>query len=169
MVDEMDEWTGFKSDNCSVGRTLAIVGERWTPLILRESFAGVRRFADFRERLGIASNLLSARLNSLVEGGVMERVPYREAGGRERYEYALTECGLELRPILLALQQWGDEYLADRAGPSIIVRHRSPCDEPVHVTIECASGHGPLVASDLYRTPGPGARFDRRKRRYLAR
>jgi DNA-binding HxlR family transcriptional regulator len=148
--------------NCSVARALGIVGERWTLLIVREAFDGVRRFQDFRGRLGIASNLLATRLDTLVEAGVMQRVPYQEPGGRRRDEYQLTERGLDLRPVLVALLQWGDKYLADPEGPSVIVRHQagpgdSPCDEPVSMTMRCAAGHTPLHPTALRRTPGPGA------------
>ncbi|WP_248782394.1 winged helix-turn-helix transcriptional regulator [Saccharothrix syringae] len=154
----------ISSVNCSVARALAVVGERWTLLIVREAFDGVRRFQDFRTRLGIASNLLTARLETLVEAEVMTRVPYREKGDRLRYEYHLTERGADLRPVLIALLQWGDRYLADPEGPSVVPRHAGGpdggcCDEPVRVVVECAAGHGPLRAEDVRRTPGPGARF----------
>jgi DNA-binding HxlR family transcriptional regulator len=160
-VAGVDDWSNFSSENCSVARALAILGERWTLLIMREAFFGVRRFREFRSRLGIASNLLVTRLDTLVKAAVMERVPYRDPGDRERHEYRLTERGIDLMPILVALQQWGDKYLADTAGPSVVVRHQSPCDQPVHITIECAAGHAPLNARTTFRTPGPGARFDR--------
>ncbi len=155
----MDDWTNFSTANCSVARTLAIVGERWTLLIMREAFVGVRRFHEFRTRLGMASNLLTTRLDTLVEAGVMERVPYREPGDRERHEYRLTERGRDLMPVLAALRQWGDKYAADPAGPSLVVRHRAPCNSPVHVAITCDAGHTALDADALVRTPGPGARF----------
>lgn len=145
----------ISSENCSVGRALSVVGERWSLLIVREAFDGVRRFQDFRNRLGIASNLLSTRLDSLVSAGVLERVPYQDPGGRRRDEYQLTERGADLRPVLLALLQWGDKYLADPAGPSIIPRHLA-CDEPVRVVLECV-GHGPVPPTEVRRTPGPGA------------
>ena len=159
----MEPRSDVSSENCSVARTLAIVGERWTLLILREAFYGVRRFRDFQSRLGVASNLLTARLDRLVEAGVMERVAYRERGDRQRHEYHLTDSGVDLRPILVALLQWGDTYLADAAGPSVILRHRTgaeepPCEQPVHVVMECEAGHAPLDGREVWRTPGPGAR-----------
>jgi DNA-binding HxlR family transcriptional regulator len=154
--------TRISTVNCSVARALTVVGERWTLLIIREAFDGVRRFQDFRTRLGIASNLLAARLETLVEAGVLRREPYREPGGRQRYEYHLTERGADLRPVLIALLQWGDKYLADPEGPSVIPRHHTgpdepACDEPVRVVVECGAGHGPLHADAVRRTPGPAA------------
>ncbi|MEC3916363.1 winged helix-turn-helix transcriptional regulator [Nocardia sp. CDC160] len=149
--------------NCSVARALSVVGERWSLLIVREAFDGASRFAEFRDRLGIASNLLSTRLESLVEAGVLRRIPYQEPGARQRYEYRLTERGIDLRPTLVALLEWGDKYLADPEGPSVIIRHESTdgseCEEPVRVVLECGAGHTHLSPSEVHRTPGPGARF----------
>ncbi|MBO1418157.1 helix-turn-helix domain-containing protein [Streptomyces sp. FH025] len=150
--------------NCSVARSLAVVGERWSLLIVREALDGARRFGEFHVRLGIAKNLLSSRLDTLVTAGVMRRVPYREPGDRQRFAYELTEQGQALRPTLLALLEWGDRYLADAQGPSVIPRHQSAegagaCDEPVRVVLECAAGHSHLAPEDVRRAPGPGARF----------
>ncbi|MEV7908701.1 winged helix-turn-helix transcriptional regulator [Streptomyces anulatus] len=158
----MDVQPQISTVNCSVARALAVVGERWTLLIVREAFDGVRRFGDFRARLGIASNLLAARLDALVETGVMRRVPYREPGDRQRYEYQLTERGIDLRPVLIALLQWGDKHLADSQGPSVIVRHRTDpgqaaCEEPVRLVLQCVGGHTPLPPHAVWRSPGPGA------------
>ncbi|WP_040808905.1 winged helix-turn-helix transcriptional regulator [Nocardia concava] len=152
--------------NCSMGRALSVVGERWSLLIVREAIDGATRFSDFRDRLGIASNLLSSRLDSLVDAGVLQRIPYQEPGSRQRHEYRLTERGMDLRPTLVALLEWGDKYLADPEGPSVVVRHHSPdtdhdCDEPVRIVLECAAGHTHLPPTAIRRTPGPGARFVR--------
>ncbi|NYI04853.1 winged helix-turn-helix transcriptional regulator [Allostreptomyces psammosilenae] len=149
--------------NCSVARALAVVGERWSLLIVREALDGARRFGEFRTRLGIASNLLTNRLNTLVAAGVLRRIPYQDPGDRQRFEYQLTEQGLDLRPTLVALLEWGDKYLADPQGPSVIVRHKSvgadTCEQPVRLVLECAAGHTRLPPGDVHRTPGPGARF----------
>ena len=107
--------------NCSVARTLEVVGERWTMLILREAFAGVRRFDDFQRDLGIARNVLQTRLSRLVDEGILERVPYQERP--VRHEYRLTEKGLDLWPILIAMLAWGDKYAA-AAGPPLLLVHR---------------------------------------------
>ncbi|MFE6195819.1 winged helix-turn-helix transcriptional regulator [Streptomyces sp. NPDC057838] len=150
--------------NCSVARALAVVGERWSLLIVREALDGARRFGEFHSRLGIARNLLATRLETLVTAGVMRRVPYQEPGDRQRFAYELTEQGRALRHTLVALLEWGDTYLADPEGPSVVVRHRpaddaSSCGEPVRVVLECAAGHSHLAPGDVCRTPGPGARF----------
>ncbi|MFJ4621575.1 winged helix-turn-helix transcriptional regulator [Streptomyces sp. NPDC088812] len=149
--------------NCSVSRALAVVGERWSLLIVREALDGARRFGEFRARLGIASNLLSTRLDTLLAAGVMRRVPYQEPGDRQRFEYELTEQGLDLRSTLVALLEWGDKYLADPQGPSVIVRHQAAdeedaCEQQVRVVLECAAGHTHLPPGAIHRTPGPGAR-----------
>jgi DNA-binding HxlR family transcriptional regulator len=117
---------------CSIERSLTVLGERWTLLILRECFAGVARFADFRARLGIAPNLLSARLATLVEAGVVETRPYQEDGSRTRDGYHLTEAGKELKLVLAALQQWGDEFMPRPSGSSALRRSVAD-DRPVRV------------------------------------
>jgi DNA-binding HxlR family transcriptional regulator len=119
-------------DPCSIARTLGVVGERWTILILREAFFGASRFAEFRDRLGVAPDVLSDRLATLVEFGVMAREPYREPGARSRYAYRLTPAGRELQVVLSALQQWGDEHLPRPEGPTMIRRIRGT-DGPVRV------------------------------------
>lgn len=110
---------------CSVARSLQVLGERWTLLIIRDALAGLTRFADFRESLGIASDLLTNRLNALVDAGVMERRPYREPGARVRHSYHLTPAGEELVTVLASLQQWGDANRPHEAGPSVLSRSRS--------------------------------------------
>ena len=97
--------------SCSIARSLGVLGERWTLLILREAFLGANRFAEFRDRLAVAPDVLSDRLATLVEFGVLEREPYREPGARARLAYKLTPAGEELRVVLGALQQWGDLHL----------------------------------------------------------
>ena len=101
---------------CSIGRAMEILGERWTFLILRESFYGVRRFSDMQRNLGIARNILSTRLQTLVGAGILERVLYREEP--ERYEYRLTEAGKDLYPAIVTLMRWGDRHLPRRARPA---------------------------------------------------
>ena len=117
---------------CSIARSLGVLGERWTFLILREAFSGATKFAEFRDRLGIAPDVLSDRLSTLVEYGVMERQPYQEPGARPRFAYQLTPAGTDLRVVLSALQQWGDKYLPRPEGPSVLRRIRGT-DLPVHV------------------------------------
>jgi len=114
---------------CSIERSLMVLGERWSPLILRELHYGNRRFGDIRDRLGIASNLLSKRLKALVDAGVVETLPYRDEGSRVRFEYGLTESGFEALVILGALQQWGDRHLPRDIGPSVVRRRRGTGEE----------------------------------------
>ncbi|HEX4253416.1 MAG TPA: helix-turn-helix domain-containing protein [Pseudonocardia sp.] len=117
---------------CSIERSLMALGERWTLLILREIFAGRHRFAEIRAALDIAPNLLSTRLKSLVEAGVLRTRSYQEPGSRHRESYHLTPAGKDLRLVLAALQQWGDEHRPRSVGPSALRRTRST-DKPVHV------------------------------------
>jgi DNA-binding HxlR family transcriptional regulator len=117
---------------CSIARSLGVLGERWTFLILRDAFLGVTKFAEFRDRLGVAPDVLSDRLSTLVEYGVMERERYQEPGARPRWAYRLTPAGEELQVVLSALQQWGDKYLPRPDGPSMLRRIRGT-DLPVHV------------------------------------
>lgn len=147
----------WSTDNCSVARTLAVIGEKWTLVVLREVFQGVRRFDDMRQHTGIPRQVLSDRLASLVDGGVLRRESYREPGQRERQEYRLTAEGVALHPVLIALMAWGDAYASDPEGPSIEVRHRD-CGAAVALVLQCADGHGPLTARDVRGVPGPAAR-----------
>jgi DNA-binding HxlR family transcriptional regulator len=125
---------------CSVAGTLAVVGEKWSLLVLREAFLGVRRFADFQRALGAPRAVLTERLATLVEQGILRRVPYQAEGERQRHEYRLTRKGVDLYPALVALMEWGDRYLsADGVGP-MELRHRD-CGAPVHLTLACEDGH----------------------------
>jgi DNA-binding HxlR family transcriptional regulator len=117
---------------CSIARSLGVLGERWTFLILREAFLGATRFAEFRDRLGVAPDVLSDRLGTLAAAGVLAREPYQEPGARARFGYRLTPAGRELQVVLSALQQWGDTYLPRPEGPSMLRRVRGT-DRPVHV------------------------------------
>lgn len=142
-------------DNCTLGRAMAILGERWTVVVLREVFLGVRRFDDIRRHAGVPRQVLTNRLASLVRHGILERRPYQEAGARTRHEYRLTPTGRELQPILLAVAQWGDRHLADPAGPPITFVHDG-CEEPVHVEIRCAAGHA-VEGREVTSRQGSGA------------
>lgn len=154
----MDDSTRFSAENCSIARSLQIVGERWSLLILREAFYGHRRFEQFQRRIGIARNLLATRLATLVEHGVLDRQSYQEPGQRSRHEYRLTAKGKELYPILVALLDWGDRHAADPEGPALLLHHRD-CGAPVHAELRCDAGHGHLAPRDVTATPGPAARL----------
>ena len=138
---------------CSVARTLDVVGERWTLLIVRDAFNGVRRFEDFQESLGIARNILTDRLQTLVAQGVLEKRRYQEHP--ERFEYRLTTKGRDLFPVLVALMQWGDRYLADEPGAPIRITHRA-CGQPVAAAVTCPHCDEPLTARDTQSELGPG-------------
>jgi DNA-binding HxlR family transcriptional regulator len=146
----------YSAANCSIARTLGVVGEKWTLLVLREAFYGVRRFDDFHTALGCARNLLATRLKTLVAHDLLERVAYTDERGRGRHEYRLTDKGRDLFPAVVALMQWGDKWTADAAGPAVQLIHRD-CGEPVTVELTCAAGHSALGARDTEAKPGPGA------------
>ena len=150
-------WLELDTANCSVQRTLDLVGDRWSLLILREAFNGVRRFDDLADHLGVSESVLARRLRALVDGGVLERHAYRPAGERTRHDYRLTERGLELLPVVVALMQWGDRHLADPEGGSWTVTHRA-CGHPVEAVVRCGHDHEDLTAADTATTPGSGAR-----------
>jgi DNA-binding HxlR family transcriptional regulator len=141
----------YRGQNCSVARALEVVGERWTLLIIRDVALGLRRFDELLDSLGIASNVLTDRLNRLVAEGVLERIPYSERP--ERFEYRLTGKGAELGPALLALMQWGDRYLSDK--PPRIARRRSD-RSPVSVRLVARDGSA-VAPGDVEFLPGPGA------------
>jgi DNA-binding HxlR family transcriptional regulator len=144
-------------DNCTIGRTMAILGEKWTVEVLREVFTGIRRFDDMRLRTGIPRQVLSNRLARLVDEGVLRRVPYQEPGARQRHEYRLTEKGFDLYPVLVAVREWGDRHLADPEGPPLATVHRG-CGADVGVHLRCADGHDVGSPRDVLPAPGPGAR-----------
>jgi DNA-binding HxlR family transcriptional regulator len=124
---------------CSVAGTLAVVGEKWTLLVLREAFLGVRRFADFQRILAVPKAVLTDRLAGLVDQGILRRVPYQAEGERQRHEYRLTRKGVDLFPTLVALMEWGDRYLADGDAP-LQLDHRD-CGARVHLALGCEAGH----------------------------
>lgn len=144
-------------ENCTLGRAMAILGERWTVVVLREVFLGVRRFDDIRRHAGIPRQVLTNRLATLVDEGLLHKVPYRPDGARTRHEYRLTAKGFELQPILLAITQWGDRHLADAEGTPLEFVHRG-CDEPLHVEVHCAAGHHVDNPREVGSRPGAGAR-----------
>ena len=115
-------WDSVRDMNCSVARTLAVIGERWTMLILRDAFLGRRRFDEFQQGTGIARNILSSRLRDLVRDGILERT--RSEGESGRVEYRLTRKGFELYPIIAAMMRWGDTWLSDESGPPMTLIHR---------------------------------------------
>lgn len=145
----------YATDNCTIGRTMAVLGERWTFVVIREVANGIRRFDDMRRHTGMPRQVLTDRLALLVEHDILRRVPYREAGQRERHEYRLTEKGFELFPLMVAVAAWGDRHYADEAGPPVAFEHRG-CGAPVEVVVQCAEGHSVDRPRDIAARPGPG-------------
>jgi DNA-binding HxlR family transcriptional regulator len=142
----------YRPNDCSIARAMTLLGERWTILVLRAAFSGVRRFDDIQENTGAPRDALSRRLGELVEHEILRRVPYQEPGQRQRYEYRLTQKGLDLYPVLVGLLEWGDKYLADDEGPSVVLTHKT-CGSPVRVTMTCADGHEVAGARDVRAIP----------------
>lgn len=130
---------------CSVAGTLGVVGERWTLLIVREIFQGRRRFSEMQRTLGVARNVLAARLERLIEEGIIERRPYSEHP--QRYEYFLTEKGLDLWPVLMALLHWGDKHVAGEEGPAMKVVHKG-CGGEMDAHRICSSCGERMTARD---------------------
>jgi DNA-binding HxlR family transcriptional regulator len=147
----------YDTANCAIGAATAIIGERTTFLVLREIFGGVRRFDDIQRRTGAPRQVLSDRLARLVLEGLLRKVPYQQNGQRSRHEYRLTDKGLDLYPVLVALMQWGDRYEGDPAGPPILLTHRD-CGEPIRLQLSCDAGHVVPSAREVTPLPGPGAR-----------
>jgi DNA-binding HxlR family transcriptional regulator len=154
----MRPYSAYDTDACSIARTLALIGDRWTLLVLRDVANGVRRFDELAGHLGIARNVLSQRLARLAQAGLIDRTAYREPGARERHEYRLSGPGRELMPILVAIMDWGDRNLAGPAGPPAVVRH-ADCGAGIRVTLSCEEGHELGKRPRLRVEPGPGSRL----------
>jgi DNA-binding HxlR family transcriptional regulator len=143
----------YSGENCSIARSLELIGERWTLLIIREAFLGTRRFDDFQGNLGIARNVLQTRLERLVDAGILRRTPYQERP--QRFEYRLTRKGTDLWPVLISLLQWGDRYEAPN-GPPVVIEHRG-CGGELDDRRRCRRCGDELDAWQVIRRPGPGA------------
>ncbi|HJM31906.1 MAG TPA: helix-turn-helix domain-containing protein [Acidimicrobiales bacterium] len=140
------------TDRCSIARTLEAVGDRWTLLILRDLFRGVRRFERLHGDLGIARNLLTDRLRRLEEAGVVQRVPYQERP--VRHEYRLTAKGRDLSPALVALMAWGDRWCAEDGPPTLLIH--DACHGPVEHAVRCPTCDEAVAAQHIRSRPGPG-------------
>jgi DNA-binding HxlR family transcriptional regulator len=144
----------YENQTCSIAATLEVVGERWSLLIVRNVLLGLRRFEEMQQNLGIARNVLQSRLAGLVEQGVLERRAYQQRP--PRYEYRLTEKGLDLWPTIVALMQWGDSHAVAPAGPPVLLEHRD-CGGAVDEHRICARCGERLEVRDVRALPGPGA------------
>lgn len=138
---------------CSIERSLAIIGDRWTILVLRDAFRGIRRFDDFRRDLDIARPVLADRLKHLVDHGVLERRQYQEHP--PRFEYRLSPMGVELSPILVALMRWGDRHLAGDAGPPTVLVHGA-CGHELDQEFVCWACNQTFSPTAIRSEPGPG-------------
>ncbi len=145
--------TPFSGWPCSIARTVDLLGDWWTPLVLREASFGVTRFDDFQRSLHIGRNILTQRLNRLVAEGLLERVPYQQRP--PRHEYVLTEKGRDVFPVLAAIARWGDRWLAGEAGPPVVFHHH-PCGHATHAEVVCAVCGEPLRLEDVHAELGPG-------------
>ena len=153
ILDSMQR-ASFEEMHCSVAQCLEVVGEWWTLLIVRDAFLGVSRFDEFQERLGISRNVLNQRLTTLVEAGILEKVPYSEHP--PRHEYQLTAKGRDLWPVLAAMGQWGDKWAAPD-GPPIKLIHEG-CGKVTTIVSTCSRCGEPLTEGDVRPVDGPGAR-----------
>jgi DNA-binding HxlR family transcriptional regulator len=155
----------YAGQTCSIARTLEVIGERWTMLIVRDVFLGLRRFDDIQADLGIARNVLAARLERLVETGVLEKARYQERP--PRHEYRLTDKGRDLWPVIVELVQWGDRHAPGPDGPPVVYRHRD-CGGALGSGRVCGTCGAVVERSGVFVEPGPGAAPDHPIHRYVA-
>lgn len=147
------KWEAVAEMNCSVARTLSIVGDRWTLLILRNSFMGLRRFEDFHALLGMTRHVLTDRLNRLVETGILRKALYHEKPAR--YEYRLTDKGKDLYPVVLALMAWGDKWMDKGLGAPLHLQHEG-CGHVMQPVMSCSECHEALHPRAVSMMAGPG-------------
>ncbi|MBD7977025.1 winged helix-turn-helix transcriptional regulator [Serpens gallinarum] len=145
-------WEELDQQPCSLARTLSVVGDRWTLLVLRESFLGIRRFDEFEERLGVTRHVLANRLKKLTEAGVLNKVAYQQRPLRQ--EYRLTAKGRDLYPAVLALVNWGDRYMGGAEGAPIRHLHRT-CGHPMQGVLVCSECGEPVAARDVVLEEAP--------------
>jgi DNA-binding HxlR family transcriptional regulator len=153
------QWNELDDQDCSMARSLAVIGDRWTLLILRECFLRVRRFDDFQERLGIGRPILADRLHKLVTNFVLTKVAYQECP--VRYEYRLTPKGRDLYPVVLSIVHWGDVHLAGKKGRPVLHEHVS-CGHLFDPVMHCSVCDETLEPHKVRALPGPGLRHAKR-------
>ncbi|MER7198723.1 transcriptional regulator [Streptomyces sp. CB01635] len=145
--------TSFANWPCSIARTMDLLGDWWTPLVLREAFYGIKRFDVFQEELGIARNTLADRLRRLVDEGLMEKRAYQQEP--VRYDYVLTDMGRDFFGVLAAMNRWGDRWLAEEAGPPVVFHH-DRCGHEGHAEVVCSECKEPMTAENTRPRLGPG-------------
>ena len=148
-------WRDIGEQSCSIARTLSVIGDRWTLLVLREAFLRTRRFEDFQSHLGATRHVLADRLQKLVDNGILERVPYQARP--PRFEYKLTAKGRDLYPVIVALLGWGDRWMSDETGPPIELIHRR-CGHQMVPVPTCPHCGEQVSAYDVTAQPGAAAR-----------
>ena len=161
------QWNNLEDEACSLARTVSVIGDRWTLLILRDCFLRIRRFEDFQTRLGVTRPILASRLRKLVDDFVLAKVPYQERPLRD--EYRLTQKGLDLYPIVMSIVHWGDVHMAGKKGRPLLHQHLS-CGQdfdPVMICSQCGelldpkrvhAHRGPGARSPQHLPPGPSAK-----------
>jgi DNA-binding HxlR family transcriptional regulator len=148
-------WNELEDESCSLARTVSVIGDRWTLLILRDCFLRVRRFEQFQERLGITRPILADRLKKLVDEFVLTKVAYQQRP--VRYEYRLTQKGLDLHPVIMSLVHWGDLHMAGKKGRPLLHRH-TDCGKLFDPVMACSECGEPVSPRHVHVEPGPGAR-----------
>ena len=154
-------WSELGGERCSIARTVSVIGDRWTLLILRDCFLRVRRFEEFESRLGITRHILADRLKKLVAEGVLKKVAYQDRP--LRYEYRLTQKGLDLYPVLMSIVHWGDLYTSGKAGRPMLHEHLT-CGHQFDPVLICSECGEKVDAREVRVMPGPGATARSRRR-----
>jgi DNA-binding HxlR family transcriptional regulator len=144
-------WRELAGQDCSVARTVSVIGDRWTLLVLRDCFMRVRRFEHFQDRLGITRPLLADRLRKLVKAGVLEKIAYQD--NPPRHEYRLTKRGLDLHPVIMAMVHWGDAHMAPDGQRPLLHRHKA-CGHLFDPVMTCSACAAPVGARDVTIEPG---------------
>jgi DNA-binding HxlR family transcriptional regulator len=157
LVDsEIDmKWNSLEEEQCSVARTVSVIGDRWSLLVLRDCLLRVRRFEDFQARLGVTRHVLADRLRKLVRHGVLRRVPYQTRP--KRHEYILTQKGLDLYPVIMAIVHWGDVHMVDERGRPRLHQHKL-CGKMFDPVMTCSECGQPLSPREVHVHVGPGAK-----------
>jgi len=151
------DWRELDTQLCPIHRTLGLIGDKWTILLIRDAANGVRRFDDFRRHVGLSEAVLSDRLKRLVGEGILETREYQEPGQRRRNEYRLTAKGWDLFPVLIALMQWGDAYLTEPGEQPSVLEHKA-CGHPARAEVVCTHDGERLTPRDTRLAAGPGFR-----------
>ncbi len=138
---------------CTIARSVDVLGDHWNLLLIREACLGTRRFDDFQRALGIGRNILTQRLNALVDEGIMRRVEYQQ--NPPRHEYRLTDKGRDVYPILAALAAFGERWLVGEEGSPLVLRHTA-CGHDMHAVVTCSQCAEPLDVRDVQARRGPG-------------